>query len=68
MNCWVRLAYVKTVLDRVLAGCTDYEAIRPDIWRQAHPETIRAHRVEERLSQADAKTVKRAIRRVMVRR
>jgi transposase len=61
-------AYVKDVLDRLLAGETDYAALRPDVWKQAHPEAIRAYRVEERLARADAKNAKRARRRAMVRR
>ncbi len=61
-------AYVKDVLNRLLAGETDYAALRPDVWRQAHPEAIRAYRVEERLARADAKNAKRARRRAMVRR
>jgi transposase len=61
-------AYVKDVLDRLLAGEMDYVALRPDVWKQAHPEAIRAYRVEERLARADAKNAKRARRRAMARR
>jgi hypothetical protein len=56
--------YVKDVLDRLLAGETDYDALRPDVWKQSHPEAVRLYRVEERRSRADAKTIKRARRRV----
>jgi transposase len=56
--------YVKDVLDRLLAGETDYDALRPDVWKQAHPEAIRIYRQEERRSRADAKAVKRARRRI----
>jgi transposase len=56
--------YVKDVLDRLLAGETDYDALRPDVWKQAHPEAIRIYRQEERRSRADAKAVKRARRRM----
>lgn len=56
--------YVKDVLDRLLAGETNYDALRPDIWKQSHPEDVRIYRVEERTLRADSKTVKRARRRV----
>ncbi|MGA0041194.1 MAG: IS66 family transposase [Pirellulales bacterium] len=56
--------YVKDVLDRLLAGETDYDALRPDVWKQSHPEAIRIYRQEERRSRADAKLVKRARRRI----
>jgi transposase len=52
--------YVKDVLDRLLAGETDYDSLRPDVWKQAHPDAVRVYRVEERTSRAEAKTVKRA--------
>ena len=61
-------AYVKDVLDRLLAGETDHHALRPDVWKQAHPEAIRIYRAEERLSRADAKAEKRARRRATKRR
>ena len=59
--------YVKDVLDRLLAGETDYDALRPDVWKQSHPEAIRLYRQEERRSRADAKAVKRARRRIASR-
>ena len=59
--------YVKDVLDRLLAGETNYDALRPDVWKQSHPEAIRIYRVEERQARADAKTVKRARRRIATR-
>jgi transposase len=40
-------AYVKDVLDQLLAGSTDYESLRPDVWKQAHPESVREYRVQE---------------------
>ena len=45
---------------RLLAGETNYDVLRPDVWKQAHPEAIRIYRVEERQARADAKSVKRA--------
>jgi transposase len=56
--------YVKDVLDRLLAGEMDYDSLRPDVWKQSHPEAIRIYRQEERRSRADAKAVKRARRRI----
>ena len=59
--------YVKDVLDRLLAGETNYDTLRPDVWKQSHPEAIRIYRQEERRSRADAKAVKRARRRIVRR-
>jgi len=41
-------SYVKDVLDRILAGCTDWESLRADRWREQQPEAVRAYRAEER--------------------
>lgn len=57
-------AYVKDVLDQLLAGSTDYESLRPDVWAQKHPEFIRQYRQEERRDRADAKRVRRVRRGV----
>lgn len=56
-------AYLKDVLDQLLAGSTDYQSLRPDIWRQAHPESVRQYRVDERRDRADRKQRNRATRR-----
>jgi transposase len=56
-------AYVKDVLDRLLAGSTDYESLRHDHWRAAHPEYVRQYRTEERRDRADRKQRRRADRR-----
>jgi transposase len=56
-------AYVKDVLDRLLAGDRDYAALRPDRWAAAHPEHIRVYRAEERRDRADAQRTRRADRR-----
>jgi len=56
-------AYVKDVLDRLLASETDYAALRPDVWRVAHLEAIREYRVAERRDRADRKQYRRAARR-----
>ncbi len=56
-------AYVKDVLDQLLAGETNYDLLRPDVWRQRHPEAIRQYRVQERRDRADRKQRRRATRR-----
>jgi hypothetical protein len=55
------------VLDRFLAGETNYDVLQPDVSKQSHPEAIRIGRVEERPARADAKAFKRA-RRWIVKR
>ena len=59
----VRL-YIEDVLTRLLAGCTDYRSLLPDIWKQSHPEAIRAYRQEERRDKADRKQLAAARRRL----
>jgi transposase len=56
-------AYLKDVLDHLLAGDTNYAALRPDAWGQAHPEAIREYRAVERRYRADRKQLSRAERR-----
>jgi len=56
-------AYLKDVLDRLLAGETDYAALRPDAWRRKHPEAIREYRVTERRDRAARKQHRRAARK-----
>ncbi len=56
-------AYLKDVLDRLLAGETDYEPLRCDIWRESHPKSIRQYRARERRDKADRKQARRAARR-----
>jgi transposase len=56
-------SYVKDVLDQLLAGSTDYESLRPDIWKKSHPESIRVYRAKERRDRADRKQRRRSRRR-----
>jgi transposase len=56
-------AYVKDVLDQLLAGSTDYESLLPHHWRNANPGCIRHYRVEERRDRANRKQRRRAARR-----
>ena len=58
-------AYVKDVLDCLVAGSTDYAALRPDRWAGEHPEHIRQYRTRERRDRADATRVRRARRRLL---
>ncbi len=56
-------AYLKNVLDRLLAGETEYAALRPDAWRQTHAEAIRQYRITEHRDRADRKQYRHAVRR-----
>jgi hypothetical protein len=60
-------AYVKDVLDQLLAGSTDYDSLRPDRWAASHPESLRSYRVKERRDRADAKRLRRARRRLQAK-
>jgi transposase len=55
--------YVKDVLDQLLAGSTDYEALLPWNWAAAHPAALRTYRVEERRQRTERKTIQRQARR-----
>lgn len=57
-------AYVKAVLDALLAGSTDYASLRPDRWAASHPEHIRTYRTRERRDRATAKRIRRSRRRL----
>jgi transposase len=56
-------AYVKDMLDQLLAGSTDFESLRADVWKQSHPEAVRTYRADERRDAADRRHVRRAQRR-----
>jgi hypothetical protein len=60
-------AYVKDVLDQLLAGSTDYEPLRPDVWKESHPEAVRQYRAQERRDRADRKQRRRTRRRQTAR-
>jgi hypothetical protein len=55
--------YVKDVLDTLLGGNRDYAALRPAVWKIAHPETVRVYRQDQRRHRANVKSAKRARRR-----
>jgi len=56
--------YVRDVLDRLLSGCRDYEPLRPDVWKQSHPDSVRTYRIEERRQQATRRDRNRLQRRL----
>jgi hypothetical protein len=56
-------AYVRDVLDQLLAGSPDYASLRPDRWAAAHPEHLRSYRTEERQARSAAKHHRQARRR-----
>ena len=56
-------AYLKDVLDQLLAGSTDYPSLRPDVWKQSHPAAIRTYRTAERRDRAARTHIRRALRR-----
>ena len=56
--------YIKDVLDQLLAGCTDYQSLLPNQWKQCHPEAIRQYRLEERRDKAERKQYRAAKRRI----
>ncbi len=56
--------YLKDVLDQTLAGCTDWESLRADRWKQEHPEAVRDYRVDERRDAVDRRRARRARRRL----
>jgi len=58
-------SYLKDVLDQILAGCTDWESLRADRWKQQHPNAVRTYRVEERRDAVDRRRVRRARRRLL---
>jgi transposase len=58
-------AYLKDVLDQLLAGSTDYHAMRADVWKESHPEAVRVYRADERRDAADRRRDRRARRRLL---
>lgn len=53
-------AHIKDVLDRLLAGETDYRQMLPDVWKQSHPEAVRTYREQDRQDKADRKQFRAA--------
>jgi hypothetical protein len=61
LDVWV---YIKDVLDQLLAGCTDYRSLLPDVWKQSHPSAVRNYREQERRDKAERKQYHAAQRRL----
>lgn len=57
-------SYLKDVLDQTLAGCTDWESLRADRWKEQHPEAVRTYRADERRDAIDRRRARRARRRL----
>jgi hypothetical protein len=48
--------YLNSVLDRLLAGETDYTKLLPDVWKQEHPEAIRTYGGVSRVGDSNCST------------
>ena len=59
--------YIKDILDKLLAGSTDYQSLLPDVWKQQHPEAVRHYRAAERKEKADQKQLRAARRRLLAK-
>jgi transposase len=57
-------AYIEDALEQLLAGCTDYHSLLPDVWKQSHPEAVRIYRQKERRDKAERKEIRAARRRL----
>ncbi|OYW27341.1 MAG: hypothetical protein B7Z47_06745 [Chthoniobacter sp. 12-60-6] len=54
--------YIKDILDRLLAGETDYSKLVPDVWKRDNSQAVRVYREEESRYKADRKQLDRARR------
>ena len=61
-------AYVNDVLERLLAGETNYQPLLPWNWAVDHPESIRSYRQQERSDREIRKRDKRQRRRANQKR
>ena len=59
--------YIQDILDQLLEGCTDFNRLLPDAWKQSHSEAIRQYRVEERRDKSQRKQYLAANRRLAAR-
>jgi transposase len=57
-------AYVKDALDQLVAGSTDYESLRPDVWAKSHPESVRDYRIVEKRQRSARRDRQRLERRL----
>ena len=58
-------AISKTCWTKSWPGCTDWESLRADRWKEQHPEAVRTYRVEERRDAIDRRRARRARRRLL---
>ncbi len=58
-------AYLKDVLERLLAGDTHLADLRADRWALAHPTALRPYRLDEARYKADAQATRRARQRLL---
>lgn len=65
LDVWV---YLKDVLDKILAGSTDWESLRADRWKETHSAAVRTHREEERRDAVDRRQTRRARRRLLAKK
>jgi transposase len=56
--------YVRDVLTQLLRGSTDYAALLPWNWREAHPDAVRQYRVDERKQRLERQGERREARRL----
>jgi transposase len=61
-------AYLDDVLRRLVGGETDLDALLPDRWREAHPESIRTYRQAEQEARRAKTKARRARRRKLATR
>ena len=61
-------AYVDDVLRSLAGGTTDVDALLPDRWRVAHPESIRTYREAEKEARRIKTKSRRARRRKLASR
>ncbi len=57
-------AYVKDALDQLIAGSTDYDSLRPDVWAKSHPESVRDYRLDEKRERSARRDRQRLERRL----
>jgi hypothetical protein len=62
-HCIEPWTYLRELLLRVHAGDASLEAMLPDRWAAAHPESVLTHRIEEARQRAERTRLRRALRR-----
>jgi hypothetical protein len=57
-------AYLKAAIDQLQAAPSDYQFLRPDVWKLANPQFVRTYRTEESRDAATRTGLTRAHRRL----